>query len=82
VIAAIPLDNASDQLAREVVLASVECRDPLIEELFRFAVTLRERAPRPLDVRASAIVSALQKDHARPHIDGLVVVSREIVVKA
>ena len=46
------------------------------------ALPLGLRAARPLDVGARAIVMPIEKQHARPEVDGLFVVAGEVLVEA
>ena len=77
-----PLDRPAQKVAGLLDLAGVVRRDARVKELLRFALTLGERAARPLDVRASAIVIALQKNHARPDANGAFVLAGEIVIES
>lgn len=52
-----------------------------MQELFGFALAFRYRGAGAVDVRAGAIVVALEKHNARPDVDGLFVFSGEIVVE-
>ena len=53
-----------------------------MQQLLGFPLTLGDRLPRPFDVRASAIVIAVEKDDARPDVDGLFVVFCEVMIEA
>ena len=53
-----------------------------MQQRFGFALLLGLGAARALDVRARAIVVAIEEQDARPQVDGLVVVVGEVVVEA
>jgi hypothetical protein len=52
-----------------------------VEQLFRFALALGERPARALDVGPRAGVSPVEKQHARPDVNRLLVPPREILVE-
>ena len=70
------------QPARLVAVAALERRDAGLQQLFGFALPLGQRAARPLDVRARPRVAAIEKQRARPDVDGLVVLGGEVVIEA
>ena len=81
-VAPAPLgDGLGEQPASRRDVARVECGAPGIDEFLRFALTLGQRAARALDVRTSLAVAPLEERHARPHVDRLLVLSREIVIE-
>ena len=62
-------------------LTAIERRDAAMQQLFRLALPLGLRAARPLDVGARAIVAAVEKQHARPDVDGRLVVAGEVMIE-
>ena len=56
--------------------------DALVEHGFGFALSLGLSTARPLDVSAGAAVVPIEKQDARPEIDGLFVLIGEIQVEA
>ena len=52
-----------------------------MQQFFRFALPLRLRASRALDVRTRAIVAPVEKQHARPHVDGRLVGTGKVVIE-
>src|SRR6187431_3389671 len=54
--------------ARRLQLTALKCGDAAVQQLFRFALLLRQCAARPLYVRACAGVAAIQKERARPDV--------------
>ena len=53
-----------------------------LQQLFRFALPLRERAAGALDVGARLPVRTIEKQHAGPDVDRQIVPAREVVVEA
>ena len=53
-----------------------------MQQFLRLALPLGNRASRAIDVGARAIVVALEKDYTRPDIDGLFVISGEVVIES
>jgi glutamate formiminotransferase len=60
----------------------MERRDAGLQQLFRLTLALGNGAARPLDVRARARMTAIEEERARPHVDRLVVLRREVVIEA
>ena len=53
-----------------------------VQQLLGLALTLGDRLARPIDVGASAIVIPVEENDARPDIDRLFVVFREVMIEA
>src|SRR5258706_16127409 len=53
-----------------------------MQQFLRLALPLGNRASRALDVGPGAVVVALEKDDARPDVDGLFVVSGEVMIES
>jgi hypothetical protein len=52
-----------------------------MQQFLRLALPLGDRASRALDVRAGTVVIALEKHHARPDVDRVLVFSREVMIE-
>ena len=76
------VDRRLQQPARFVAVAAVERGDAVLQQLFRFALPLGQRAARALDVGAGARVAAIEKQRARPDVDRLLVLRGEVMVEA
>jgi hypothetical protein len=72
----------SEQPPRFAALAAMERRDAGLQQLFRLTLALGNGAAGPLDVRARARMTAIEEERARPHVDRLVVLRREVVIEA
>ena len=70
------VDRRLQQPARFVAVAATERGDAVLQQLFGFALPLGQRAAGALDVGARARVAAIEKQRARPDVDGLLVVAR------
>ena len=55
--------------------------DTLMKNRFRLTQSLGLRTARTLDVRARAAMMAIEKQNARPQIDGLFVLVGEVLIK-
>ena len=75
------VDRRFQQAPGFVAVASSERRQPLLQQLLGFSLPLGERAPRALDVRASPRVAAIEKQRARPDVDGVLVLGGEVVIQ-
>ena len=82
VVRAAALHRRIQHLPRGLDLAALERRDAVVQQLFRLALLLGHRAARALDVRAGARVVAIEKQRARPDVDGLRVVGGEVMIEA
>src|SRR5439155_15039906 len=76
------VDGGLQQAPRFLAVAAVEGRDAGLQQLLRLALPLGERAARALDVGARPRVAAIEKQRAGPHVDGLFVLRREVVIEA
>ena len=56
-------------------------RDSVLQQFLGLALAFGEGAARPLDVRACPGVAAIEKQHARPDADGVVVLRGEVVIE-
>ena len=52
-----------------------------MQQFFRLALPLGLRAARALDVGTGAIVAAIEKQHARPHVDGRLLGPTKVVIE-
>ena len=77
-----PLDGGQQQAPRFGAVAVVERRHALLEQFFRLALALGERAARAFDIGAGTRVAAIEKQRPRPDIDGRLVLRGEIVIEA
>ena len=63
-------------------VAAVERGHAALQQFLGLPLPLGERAARPIDVRARAGVAAVEKQRARPDVDGEFVVGGEVMVEA
>ena len=77
-----PLDGRRQQPPGTLHIALVERLEPLVHQPLGLALTLGLRAPRPIDVGAGAVVGAVEEQHTRPDVDGVVHASREVLVES
>ena len=70
------------QPARLEAFSPLERGDAVLQQLLRLALPFGLGAAGALDVGARAVVMALEKDDARPDVDGLFVLRGEIVIEA
>ena len=75
------IDGAGQQVARAFNLSRLVRVQSTMQELLRFALALRDRLACAIDVRAGAVVIAIEKDDARPDVDRLFVFPGEIVIQ-
>ena len=75
------LDRLGNQLAGFDRFAAIEGGDSTLQQLLGLPVTLGQRGARALDVGASPIVPALEKDDPRPDVDGLLELARKILIE-
>ena len=75
------IESGSQQLTRTRDVAVAKGVEALVEKRFRFALALSLGTPRTFDIRTRAIVMPIEEQHARPEIDGVVVVAREILIE-
>src|SRR5438105_3688091 len=75
-------DRACQQFARGLDITSFVRVQAAVQELLGLALTLGDRLARPIDVGASAIVIPVEENDARPDIDRLFVVFREVMIEA
>ena len=59
----------------------MERGDAVVKQLLRPSLALGERAPRPFNVRAGTRMIAIEEERARPDVDSLIVLPREIVIQ-
>lgn len=72
----------TQQRARPI---GVTLSEPLaggVQHLVGLTLALGERGPRPVDIRACARMRSVEKEDARPQVDGLLVLSQEIPFEA
>ena len=82
IVRAAALHGRIQHLPRRLDLSTLERRDAVVQQLFRLALLLGHRAAGALDVRARPRVIAIEKQRARPDVDGLCVVGREVLIEA
>ena len=75
------IDRRREQMPSQLDFAAIERRDATVQHLFRFTLLLGECRSCTLDVRASAGMTAVQKEHPRPDVDRLLVVADKIVIE-
>jgi glutamate formiminotransferase len=75
-------DRRFQQPARFAGLATIERGYAVVQQFFRFPLSLGERASSAIDVRAGAGMIAVQEQCSRPDVDRLIVLSGEIVIEA
>ena len=75
-------NNQLDNVTGGAATARTTTNDALLQQLFRLALPLRERAARAFDVRACARMAAVEEERARPDVDGELVALAEIMVEA
>src|SRR5262249_55063194 len=75
-------DRLLDQAARLIAFTALEGRDARLQQFLGLTLLLGKRAARPLDVGARPRVAAIEKQRARPDVDGVVVLAREVMVEA
>ena len=76
------VDRRLEQPPRLAAVAALERRDARVQQLFRLALPLGERAAGPLDVRPRPRMTPIQKKRPRPDVDGVVVLRGEVMVEA
>ena len=76
-----PRQRVAQQRAGLLHVAAIERIEALVDQGFGLALPLGLRAPRALDVGASAIVMAIEEQDARPEIDGGVELAGEVVIE-
>src|SRR5262249_25496364 len=82
IMSAAPLYGSVQQLPCGVQLSPLECGDAGMQQLFRFTLPLGERRPGPLDVRSRPRVIPIEKERARPHVNRLRIVAREVMIES
>jgi glutamate formiminotransferase / 5-formyltetrahydrofolate cyclo-ligase len=70
------------QPARFARLAAIERGYPVVQQLFRFTLSLGERAASAIDVGTGAGMITVEEQRSRPDVDRLIVLSGEIVIEA
>ena len=75
------VERIAQQLARAHDLALVEGIETLMNERFGNALAFGLRAARAIDVGARPIVGPIEKQHARPEVDGLFEFAGEVVIE-
>ena len=81
VLVGAPRDGGIQQVARGVGTAVLECLGASMQQLVRLALALGLRAPRTIDVRAGPRVAAIEKQDARPDVNGLFVIAGEVSIQ-
>src|SRR6185436_15232986 len=76
-----PRDGGIQQVARGVGTAVLECLGAAMQQLVRLALALGLRAARTIDVRAGTRVAAIEKQDARPDVNGLFVIAGEVSIQ-
>ena len=76
-----PVDGGPQQPRRLRGLAAVERGDAGVQQLFRFAKLLGERAAGTVDVGSRPGMAPIEKQHPRPDVDRLFVPCREVMVQ-
>jgi hypothetical protein len=74
-------DGRLEQPPRLVGVAAIEGGHAGLQQFFGFALALGEGAPRPFDIGARPRVTAIEKQRARPDVDGQLVARREVVIE-
>ena len=77
-----PIEGRGDELARRVDVSPIEGGLTAVKQLFRLSLPFSYGAARALDVRTGAGMSAIEKQHARPDMNRLLVTPAEIVIEA
>ena len=77
-----PARSRREQLTSRRPVAASQGIGTSLQELFRFALPLRERAAGALDVGARLPVGPVEKEDAGPDVDRQIVPAREVVVEA
>ena len=62
-------------------VAAAERRGAVVQQFLGLPLPLGQRAARPLDVRARAGMAAIEKQRARPDVDGVLVLRGEVVIE-
>src|SRR4029077_20339495 len=75
-------DGGLQQTSRLARLASIECRDAVVKQFLRLALSLCERASSPFDVCPGTRMVSVEKQRSRPDVDRLIVLAGELVVEA
>jgi len=76
------IDRRLQQTTGLLAIAAVKRRDTVLQQLFRLALPLGERAARPLDVGTRPGMAPVEEQRARPHVDGELVAGGEVVIEA
>jgi hypothetical protein len=71
-----------EQPARLVAFPALEGGDAVVEQFLGFAQPFGERRSGALDIGARPRVAAIQEQCARPDVDRLFVLGREVVIEA
>ena len=75
------VDRRLEQTTSFVAFAALEGGDAILQQLFGFTLPLGEGAACPVDVGARPRMAAVEKERARPDIDGELVAAGEVVVE-
>ena len=75
------LDGGGDEAASSLRVAVVERRVPGVQQFITDALPLGHRTARPLDIGARACMTAIEKQHPRPHVDREFVLFGKIMIE-
>ena len=76
------IDSRFEQRPSRNLVPALKGRDTGVEQFFTFTLPLGNGASGALDVRPRASVPAIEEQDARPHIDGKIVLTGEVMVEA
>src|SRR5262249_38722594 len=77
-----PADRRFQPPSRFARFAAIERGYAVVQQFFRFTLSLGERASSAIDVRAGAGMIPVEEQRSRPDVDRLIVLSGEIVIEA
>jgi hypothetical protein len=75
------VERVGNEAASAGDIAGLKRRNPLMKDGLRLPLQLGLRAARAVDIRTRAIVVPIEEQHARPEVDGLFVLTEEVLVE-
>ena len=75
------LHRGSDQAACRLRVSPVKRRISGVEQLITFSLPLGDSTARPFDVGTRPCMTAVDEQHARPHVDREFVLFRKVMIE-
>lgn len=76
------IERVVQETTRLLTFAPLERGHAVLKQLLGLALTLRQRAARPIDICARSLMRAVEEQDPRPDVDGLLILPGEIVIEA